>query len=250
MLFDYPEQMFHAPLAEVSGACFVGNRLVIVGDAEPVLAWADWTGDGPGEWTTLDVSALPDAPGETGQFEAVEHLRGSTVVILCEEPALLLAVDLDAGVIAGSWRLKVDLKDLAKSWKKDPNSHGEGMFTGPDRLFVVKEKKPAAIIEFGLAGQASVGPTPGTWDPPTSGDLVALAYWPIELDDVSDVCVVDDQIWLLSDKARCMVTLGGEPMALPPAIDKPEGLARTPEGTWLVAVDNKDGKNALHIVAT
>ena len=101
MLFDYPEQMFHAPLAEVSGACFVGNRLVIVGDAEPVLAWADWTGDGPGEWTTLDVSALPDAPGETGQFEAVEHLRGSTVVILCEEPALLLAVDLDAGAVAG-----------------------------------------------------------------------------------------------------------------------------------------------------
>lgn len=241
--------VYDAPIREVSGACFAGNRLVLVGDAEPVLAWADWNGDGPGEWTTVNVADLADAPAKTGQFEAVEHLHGSTVMILCEEPALVVAVDLDRSAVAGWWQLRVDLKDLAKAWKKDPNSHGEGMFTGPDRLFVIKEKKPASIVEFGLPGQTSIGePRAGTWNPPASGDLVALAHWPLDLEDISDVCVVDDQIWLLSDKDRCVMALGGQPVTLPKKLAKPEGLAWTPDGRWLVALDNEDGRDALHIV--
>lgn len=241
--------MYDAPIPEVSGACFAGSHLVVVGDAEPLVAWAPWTAAGPGAWQTLDVAALPGAPGDTGQFEAVTHLREDTVVILCEEPALLVAVDLRQQRLVGSWHLQVDLKGLAKPWRKDPNSHGEGFFFGPDRVYVVKEKKPAAIVEFGLAGQQSLGaPRPGTWRPPADGDLTALAYWPLDLEDVSDVCIVDGQMWLLSDKARCVLPAGGDPVALPRHITKPEGLARTPEGTWLVAVDNEDGKNALNVV--
>ncbi len=240
--------MYDAPIAEVSGACFAGDRLVLVGDCEPVLAWATWA-EGPGQWHTLDVSALPGAPSDTGQFEAVEHLDDDIVVILCEEPALLVAVDLGAEQIVGSWHLHVDLKGLAKPWSKDPNSHGEGFFFGPDRLFIVKEKKPAAIVEFGMRGQESIGaPRVGTWRPPAVEELTALAWTELDLEDVSDVCVVGADIWLLSDKARCMQRLGDSPTALPKHIEKPEGLARTPEGRWLVAVDNPHGEAALHVL--
>lgn len=55
-------------------------------------------------------------------------------------------------------------------------------------------------------------------------------------------------MWLLSDKARCVRTLDGPSISLPAGIVKPEGLARTPQESWLVAVDNPDGVNALHIV--
>jgi hypothetical protein len=51
---------------------------------------------------------------------------------------------------------------------------------------------------------------------------------------------------LLSDVEHSFGPLGGQPRRL--ELDKPEGLARTPEGTWLVAVDNKDGRDALWIV--
>ena len=238
--------MYDAPIAEVSGACFAGDRLVLVGDAEPTLAWAPWDGE-PGDWTVIDVAGLPGAPAETGQFEAVEHVADDTVLILCEEPALLVAVDLAGPSVVGSWHLQVNLKGLSKSWRKDANSHGEGMFFGDDRVYVVKEKKPAAIVEFGVGASAG-DPKPGTWTPPPSGDLHALAWSEVDLPDVSDVCVVDGTVWLLSDQARCRQTLTGEQVPLPKGIDKPEGLARTPEGRWLVAVDNRDGRHAIWVL--
>ena len=240
--------MYDAPVPEVSGACFAGDRLVVVGDSDPVVAWTTWD-DGPGSWTTLDVSALPGAPADTGQFEAVEHLHDDVVVILCEEPALLVAVDLGDREVVGSWHLQVELKGLAKPWRKDPNSHGEGFFFGPDRLFIVKEKKPAAVIEFGLPGQESIGaPRVGGWAPPREDVVTALAWIELDLDDVSDVCVVGDDIWLLSDQARSMQMVGGPAVALPKRITKPEGLARTPDGRWLVAVDSRDGAGSLHVL--
>lgn len=238
--------MYDAPIAEVSGACFAGNRLVVVGDAEPVLAWCEWS-SGPGQWSTVDVTAIPGAPKKTGQFEAVEHLGGDVVVILCEEPALLVAVDLATQQVTGWWHLNVDLKGLSKSWRKDPNSHGEGLFFGDDRVYVVKEKKPAAIIEFGLPGQDSAGdPRPGTWTPPPSGELHALAQWPLDLADVSDVCVFEGEPWLLSDVDQCFGPADGPMTKLD--LEKPEGLARTPEGRWLVAVDNPSGRKALWVL--
>jgi hypothetical protein len=240
--------VYAAPIPEVSGACFAGRRLVLVGDRDPVLAWAAWE-DGPGDWTVLDVAGLPGAPAEAGQFEAVAHVGGDVVVILCEEPALLVGVDLAVPAITGTWRLRVGLEGLARPWRKDPNSRGEGLFFGDDRVYVTKEKKPAALIEFGPAGAAASGePKPGTWNPPPAGDLVALGAWDLDLPDVSDACVDDGVIWLLSDKAGCRQPLGGEPIALPSGFDKAEGLARTPQGDWLVALDNADGRDAIRIL--
>lgn len=240
---------YDAPIAEVSGACFVQDRLVIVGDAVPEIAWSLWD-DGPGEWTVFDVSDLTGAPKHTGQFEAVEHIDGNVVAVLCEEPALLIAVDLDEEKVVGSWHLEVELDDLRKAWKKDDNSLGEGVFFGPDRVFVIKEKDPSAVVEFGLPEQESLGEfRPGAWNPPKQESLTALAWWEIKgYGDVSDVCVVDDTIWLVSDEDRCIGPMDGDCIKLPKKIDKPEGIARTPEGMWLVAVDNPNGKGALHVL--
>ena len=242
--------VYDAPIAEVSGACFAGEQLVIVGDSEPVVAWAQWTVDGPGPWQTLNVGDLPGAPDDTGQFEAVEHLRDDVVVILCEEPALLVAVDLGSREIVGSWHMRVELKGLRKAWRKDDNSHGEGLFFGDDRVFLIKEKEPAAVVEFGPAGADSLGDyRPGTWAPTASGELEALAWWPLEdAEDISDACVVDGTVWVISDQDRTIGPLGGKAQKLPSQIDKPEGLAMTPQGRWLVAVDNEDGRAALHIL--
>jgi len=241
--------VFDAPVAEVSGACFAGNRLVIVGDARPEVAWTPWH-DGPTEWTVTDISSLPGAPPESGQFEAVEHVRDDIVVVLCEEPALLIAVDIAAWEIVGHWRLTVELKGLRKHWRKDDNSLGEGLIFGPDRVFVIKEKDPPAIIEFGPAGLPSLGEfVPGTWVPQESGVLTALEWWRIDdYGDISDACVVDNELWVLSDQDRCFGRIGEKPTKLPKALSKPEGLTLTPEGQWLVAVDNDDGSAALHLI--
>jgi hypothetical protein len=241
--------VYDAPVSEVSGACFVGDTLVVVGDAEPVLAWASWTRDGPAHWRTLDVAGLPGAPKRTGQFEAVEVLRDAVVGVLCEEPALLLAVDLDSRRLAGSWGLEVGLEGLRRSWRKDVNSRGEGLIVGSDRLYVVKEKKPAAIIEFGLPGQMPHGKVlPGSWCPPPGARLTALGYRELEASDVSDATVVDGLVWLLSDQDACLVDPDGRRTALPDGLSKAEGLARTPDGRWLVATDTGDGRAALHVL--
>lgn len=241
--------VYDAPIREVSGACFVGDDLVVVGDAEPVLAWATWTPDGPTDWRTLDVAELPGAPEQTGQFEAVELLTERVVGVLCEEPALLLAVDLDSGRLTGSWELEVGLEGLRTRWRKDENSRGEGLIVGPDRLYVVKEKKPAAIIEFGLPGQSPLGEVrPGSWCPPAGVRLTALDYRELEGSDVSDATIVDGLVWLLSDQDACLIDPDGRRTALPDGLSKAEGLARTPQGRWLVAADTKDGRASLHVV--
>jgi hypothetical protein len=75
-----------------------------------------------------------------------------------------------------------------------------------------------------------------------------LAWREIHLSDVSDVCVDAGTVWLLSDQQRCMQTLDGQRRPLPKGVEKPEGLARTPEGTWLVTVDNRDGRDAILVL--
>lgn len=242
--------MIDAPIKEVSGVCIADGWVIIIGDDAPVLAAAPWTPDLSAPWTLIDVAALPGAPKGTGQFEAVEHLSGATVGVLCEDPPLLLAVDLTAREVIGHWELVVDLRGLRKKWRKDAGSRGEGMVFGPDRVFVVKEKKPAAIIEFGPPGADSAGtPRPGAWEVAPGTELHAVRHRELDFDDISDATVADGRVWLVSDQERLLIDVTNErTWRLPKHIKKPEGLARTPDGRWLVASDNKSGKRSLHLV--
>jgi hypothetical protein len=239
-----------APIAEVSGACIVADWVLLVGDRDPVLALAPWTGDLSAPWDLIDISELPGAPKGVGQFEAVEHIGGTVAGVLCEDPALLLAVDVAARRVIGHWRLRVDLPGLRKRWRKDAGSRGEGMVFGADRVFIIKEKKPAAWLEFAPAGaQAAEVPRPGNWQLPDSGDLHALRHRRIDADDISDATIVDGAIWLLSDQERSLIEYpAGTRHRLPKRIGKPEGAARTPDGRWLIAEDNRSGRDALHLI--
>lgn len=231
---------FDAPIDEVSGLCFAGSRLVLVGDAQEQLAWTQWR-EGPTEWHVVDVA------GEgLEQFEAVEWLGDDLVCILCEEPAILAVASLVTGEVHWQHHLRVP-GELGKAWRKDPNSRGEGLVIGPDRVFVIKEKKPSAILEFGT--EPAVGLSTGSWRP---GPLTLLTTTLIRgLDDVSDATVVDGQVWVVSDQSRTIARLhpdGSVSDSIRIDVDKPEGLVRTPEGRWLVGADRSSGRESLHLL--
>ena len=125
------------------------------------------------------------------------------------------------------------------------------MVFGPDRVFVAKEKKPAAIIEFGPPGASSAGiARPGEWTIEPGTRLHAIRHRKLDYDDISDATVADGRVWLLSDQERLLIEFPtGRSWRLPKSIEKPEGVARTPDGRWLIASDTKSGRRSLHLVA-
>ena len=153
-----------------------------------------------------------------------------------------------------------------------PGSRGEGAVLLPGgHLLVAKEKDPSALIEFGPAGAEPGGLVRGGALPPgraweiEPGDhrYVALAtWWPDKAlrtacADFSDLEVgPDGHLYLLSDKSASIARLadlrspGGEATALATwrlgDLDgKPEGLAFTPNGRAMVALDTRKARHNL-----
>ena len=53
---------------------------------------------------------------------------------------------------------KSDIDGFEKDWKAEPNSRGEGFVLGKEgHFFVLKEKRPRRVVEFGPKGSESVG---------------------------------------------------------------------------------------------
>ena len=156
---------------------------------------------------------------------------------------------------------------LADSWADPKGSHTEGVVLLRDgHLLVVKEKDPAALVEFGPAGRAPRGFGPDQWLP--AGEAFAVGEGSVELralaawfpdralqkacPDLSDAAASPTHLVLLSDKGRSVAVVpacppAGDPFAgefraevafrvkgLP---DKPEGLAVLPGGDVLIACD-------------
>jgi hypothetical protein len=138
-------------------------------------------------------------------------------------------------------------------------------------LLVAKEKKPAALIEFGLSGSQSRGlvrggapANGGRWPIKKSHHrFVALAIWRPDkrlaktCADFSDLAIGPDGcLYLLSDKSFTIARLdrlppGGGVAALLEAwrlgdLDgKPEGLAFTPRGYGIVGLDTRKARRNL-----
>ena len=251
------------PLREVSGLALRGNDLLAVGDHDPVL-FAGPLQPWPPIWHGTDLAAL-DLPEGGAQFEAVIAAGSNTVLILQEQPARVLHLDLTDQSLIGTLLLDVpEDHPLREAWLGDRSSRGESILLA-DRghLIVVKEKGPAAILEFGPAGDEPVGwLRGGPTVAPAPGDaaLTVLATWWLGddlaecLPDVSDAAVGPDGcLYLLSDQGSsiarlpdCLDAAGGTVEEADAAWHiagrpkNPEGLVILPDGTPLVALDTKE----------
>lgn len=255
------------PLREVSGLVLRGSDLLAVGDHDPVVFTAPlqpW----PLDWQAIDLAGLELPDGGT-QFEAIQPTGEHTVLVLQEQPARVLHIDLSVPELIGTLLLDVpDGHRLREAWLGDRSSRGESLVLA-DRghLLVVKEKDPTSILEFGPAGDDPVGWRRGgpTVAPPT-GDaaLTVLATWWLSdelaewLPDISDATVgPDGRLYLLSDQGSAIARLpdsldphGGEVEAaaiwrIAGSPENAEGLVILADGTVLVGLDTKSPRRNL-----
>ena len=140
------------PLREVSGLAVTGGLLLAVGDHDPVIFTAElepW----PLQWEGIDLADL-DLPEGGVQFEALETTGEQTVLVLQEQPARVLQIDLSGPTLTGTLLLDVPMGHrLRQGWLGDRSSRGESLLlTERGHLLVVEEKDPPAILEFGPPG--------------------------------------------------------------------------------------------------
>ena len=255
------------PLREVSGLTLHGSDLLAVGDHDPVVFVAPRDG-WPLQWRGIDFDGVGLPDGGT-QFEALVSIGDDTVLVLQEQPARVLHLDLAARDLLGQLHLEVpDGHPLQGAWLGDRSSRGEALLlAGNGHLIVVKEKDPAAILEFGPAGDAPVGwRRGGPTNPPAPGDatLTVLATWWLGEDlsrwlpDISDATIgPDGRLYLVSDQGSAIARL---PDSLDPAggtveaaalwriagsPENAEGLVIVEDGTPLVGLDTKSPKKNL-----
>jgi len=255
------------PLREVSGLVLRGSELLAVGDHDPVVFTAPlqpW----PLLWQGTDLAGLELPDGGT-QFEAIQPTGERTVLVLQEQPARVLHIDLSVPELIGTLLLDVpDGHRLRESWLGDRSSRGESLVLA-DRghLLVVKEKDPTAILEFGPASDDPVGwRRGGPTAPPGPGDatLTVLATWWLSgelakwLPDISDVTLgPDGRLYMLSDQGSAIARLpevldprGGEVEAaaiwrIAGSPENAEGLVILDDGTALVGLDTKSPRRNL-----
>ena len=281
------ERTLEIPLREVSGICTVRRTdgtavLAAIGDASSTLVWAKVSKqNGLGTWNHIDIADVaPGAlPREGTQAEAVAADAGGLLLLLLEEPARLLVFDIDARRLVVEIELTVpESQPIARAWADDPNSRGEGLILLRDgRLLVIKEKHPAALMEFGPPGATEAKglgrdqllPLDEAWTPPAGpkATFATLATWLLDdeladaVGDLSDAAVgFDGRLYLLSDQSSTIV----RPARIPPPgqgrvtakeilrvrgkPEKAEALALLPGGRALVALDTKKPKKNLLLV--
>jgi hypothetical protein len=273
------------PLREVSGICLRRGRnrkmaLIAVGDRVAKVAWLRLPQrdlNSP-EWQTIKLAAFSGSrfPRKHPQIEAICSDGAGRLLLLQETPPRIEVVDPEILAVVASIKLKVRGRDdLARSWSHPDGSRGEGMVLLPGgRLLIAKEKKPAALIEFGVRDSRSKGfgqdgaLGAGKRWPIREGshEFVALAVWyPDEklaaaCADFSDLEIgPDGHLYLLSDKSASVARIGHLPAGggsasltafwkLSGVKGKPEGLSFTADGRAVVALDERKARRNLMLL--
>jgi hypothetical protein len=270
------------PLREVSGICLRRGpqgkmALLAIGDHKAKLAWLSLPApdDGPLDWQTTNLASLPgsDLPKSDPQIEAICADGAGRVLLLQESPPRAELIDADLSRAIASIHLIVEGKgELARSWSAPDGSRGEGaVLLAGGHLLVAKEKKPAALMEFGPRGARPRGLERGgalaqgqRW-PIDNGshEFVALATW-LPNDKLAEACNdfsdleigPDGRLYLLSDKSATIARIadlrpeGGvagcsATWRLDDLDGKPEGLAFDAKGRAVVALDKRKARNNL-----
>src|SRR5215469_12939870 len=275
-------RVVHLPLREVSGICLGRSDngqmfLIAVGDRAAKIAWLSLSGSEEVQidWHIRSITKLPGSklPKHNPQIEAVCADGGGRILLLQETPPSVELIDPEALEAVASIDLAVEGRDkIARAWSDPKGSRGEGAVLLPGgHLLVAKEKKPAALIEFGPPHSQSRGLVRGgaladgeMW-PINKGHhrFVALAIWLPDKTlaktcaDFSDLEIGPDGcLYLLSDKSSTIARLdelpaGGGTARLLEAwrfgdLDgKPEGLAFTALGRAVVGLDTRKARRNL-----
>jgi len=212
-------------------------------------------------------------PKHDPQIEAVCADGAGRILLLQETPPRVELIDLESLRAVASIDLVVEGRgEMAQTWSDPKGSRGEGVVLLRDgHLLVAKEKKPAALIEFGPPNSRSRGLVRGgalangeRW-PIKKGrhQFVALATWyPDETlaktcADFSDLEIGPDGcLYLLSDKSSTIARLDDLPATggtaalldawrLGDLDGKPEGLAFTAQGRPIVGLDTRKARRNL-----
>src|SRR5262245_35156329 len=221
------------PLREVSGICLRRGRngrmfLIAVGDRVAKVAgfFLSHNDRARIDWHKRSISKLSgsELPKHDPQIEAVCADGAGRVLLLQETPPRVELIDLEALRAVASIDLVIEGRgEIARAWSDPKGSRGEGVVLLPGgHLLVAKEKKPAALIEFGPPDSRSRGldrgcalPDGARW-PIKKGHhrFVALAIWLPEKKlakscaDFSDLEIgPDGHLYLLSDKSSTIARL-------------------------------------------
>jgi len=189
-------RVIDVPLKEVSGICSHRSRtgrmrLIAVGDRLAKVAWFSPPRSNRGEidWHTRNIAKLSGSmlPKLDPQIEAVCADGAGRIALLQESPPRVELIHPKTSRVVASVDLVVEGHgQTARAWSDPEGSRGEGVVLLPEgHLLVAKEKKPAALIEFGPAGSHSRGlvrggaPANGERWPIKKGHhrFVALAIW-------------------------------------------------------------------------
>ncbi|MCU0283166.1 MAG: hypothetical protein MUD13_04600 [Candidatus Nanopelagicales bacterium] len=279
------------PLPEVSGLTHAVRTdgvvtIAAVGDRAARIALARVrAGDHQPTWEVMDLTEAAGTriPARDPQLEAIATDGAGGVLLVQEWPNRAEYIDGPSRGVVLSLALEVPdtpaTHALHRAWVDPDGSHTEGVVLLRDgHLLVVKEKHPAALVEFGPAGAPPLGFGPGRWHPfgqrwaQGGGEqvLVALAAWyPDEAlqqacPDLSDADESPDgDLVLLSDQGSALAVVGPQEPAADPFAGtvaarrvwrlsgisaKPEGLAVLPDGIVLVACDRHKVKKNLFVV--
>ena len=161
-------RVIDVPLREVSGISLRRGRagrmsIVAVGDHAAKVAWFSLPRNDEGRiiWQTSDIAKLSGSllPKRDSQIEAVCADGLGRVLLLQETPPRVELIDLNGPKVVASIDLVVEGHDgIGQAWSRPKGSRGEGMALLPGgHLLVAKEKKPAALIEFGPVNSRSRG---------------------------------------------------------------------------------------------
>lgn len=279
------------PLPEVSGLArgrdAAGRDTILaIGDRAGTVAWAPVEADLDAlAWQTLDLRHAEGTgiPEQDPQLEAVAVDGRMTVVLVQESPNRAEVIDAPSRTVRAHITFTVadvpSLAEIRQSWLDPHGSHTEGaVLMRAGHMLLVKEKDPAALLEFGPAGSRPLGLVPEAWLPPDEGWEVAdgdvvltcLAAWrpgerlAAQCPDFSDAAVDGrGRLLLTGDQAGALVAIGAHPPAGDPhdgrfeaeAVwtvegieDKPEGVVVLPDGDVLIACDRRKVKRNLFLV--
>ncbi|MCU0300383.1 MAG: hypothetical protein MUF35_02115 [Candidatus Nanopelagicales bacterium] len=279
------------PLEEVSGLTHAVSAdgvvtIAAIGDRAARIAIARVrAGDHQPTWEVLDLTEAQGTaiPAKDPQLEALATDGAGGVLLVQEWPNRAEYIDGPSrGVVVGLTLEVPDVpgtQELRRSWDDAEGSHAEGAVLLRDgHLLVVKEKHPAALVEFGPPGDAPGGFGPERWHPygerwaRGTGEqvLVALAAWYPD-DALAQACpdlsdadeAPDGRLVVLSDQGMALAVVGPQVPAEQPFAGtfgadavwelhgisaKPEGVAVLPDGVVLVACDRRKAKRNLFVV--